>query len=141
MFGRLFGRSTKDREVAEILLTYLVGFHRTFSQMGLDSLVRSIKGNALVSGFTDNRDWKAFFIQRDLNDFQFTLVTLSTAGSQPAVAVSGRAIYRGFNAQVRLSDGKLMLMPSAEPLTSRAQSLSRFLELLQSEGRFRSNAV
>jgi hypothetical protein len=138
MFGKLFGRSNKDRAVAEILLTYLVGFHRTYAQMGLDSLIRNIKRSPLVTWFTEDRDWKAFSIQQDLDDFQFTLINLSIAGSKPAVAVSGRDIYRGFEAQVDLPDGKLTLMPSAEQLTSRAQSLSRNFDLLRNEVRFRS---
>jgi hypothetical protein len=140
MFGKLFGRSNKDREVAEILLTYLVTFHRTYARMGLDSLVRAIKGNPLVSGFHDTRDWKAFFIEKDLGDFQFTLATPSIAGVHPGVVVAGRDVYRGFNANVRLPDGKLVLMASADALTSRAQSLSRFFELLQNEDRFRDRA-
>ena|SRR6266446_4763602 len=141
MFKKWFSRSNKDREVAEILLTYFVSFHRAYARMGLDFLVRTIKENRLVSGFSDSREWKVFFIEQDLGDFQFTLITVSIAGSQPAVAVSGTDIYRGFRAQVRLPDGKLTLMPSPEPLTSRAQSLSRFFELLQSEDRFRSDGT
>jgi hypothetical protein len=106
--------------------------------MGLDSLIRTITRSPLVTGFTEDRDWKAFFIQQDLGDFQFTLINLSIGGLKPAVVVSGRDIYRGFEARVSLPDGKLTLMPSAEQLTSRAQSLSRNFDLLQNEGRFRS---
>src|SRR5688572_10708761 len=124
MFGRLFRRSGEDQKVAQVMLTYLVAFHRAYAQMGEEFMLGTIKRNPLISHFQDQRDFKTFFIEQDLGDFQFTYASPSVSGAVPMVVVSGREIYRGFSASIRLDDGVLSAS-CTRPSTARAQSLVR----------------
>ncbi len=129
MLGKLLGLLTSDRKVAEILLTYLVTFHRTYDRMGEDFLLGTIKRNPLVSGFTELSDMKFFFIEKDLGDFQFTYLVPQGA-VKPAIGATGREIYRGLSVHVGLDDGKFMMFCDSGisgPPTVRAKALAQIL--------------
>ena len=119
MFGFLLGTARTDLEVAKIINVYLGTYHRTYTNMGLDFMLGTIKANPLVTDFHDHGDTKQFRIQRELADFLFILSTFPIPNTVPMVMAKGTETFKGFTIHFDLAKGSLMVdlkrSPNASP--------------------------